>query len=258
MDTHILTCPHNCQPTDLSQFLSMNQNNPEIYIGTTANYISNFFSSFINLMILDPSSDLYPYLHDANLKLPIGNFSKIILASWPNSLKNLNSKIAGGETLSEEEIRSYILFIESQLTTTIKVAELRFVFNLSENAAQLVSDLALKYQRIQDVDRCVHLPSEITMIKKQPVENGFQTVETERAYNNFRFEMEMRLLSVCEGDLSEDLESWLYRMEDDGEVNVVDLDEKFLVIFSNGNSVEIPHELELSKLIDENCFRPFE
>ena len=69
---------------------------------------SLFELSFVNLMILDPSSDLYPYMHDANLKLPIGNFSKIIVASWSNSLENLNSKIAGGETLSEDEIRNYI------------------------------------------------------------------------------------------------------------------------------------------------------
>ena len=253
-------CSEECQPSDLGDFLSDMENSTErISLGTISNYTSTFFKKFIGLVIKDPSSDLSPSYFDANIKFPIGNVSKIIIATWPQELVNLNKKIAFQETLSKGDLRKYLEFAERNLTTSTSVIELQYGFNLTEELAEVCAELAEKYQKVSELERLSQMPSSITMIKKRPIEEDFPVIDTDKAYKLFRSEMERHLVEMSDYDLKvTDVESWLYRLEDEEEVELIKIEDSFLINFANGQSVIIPNELELSRLINENCFSLFE
>ena len=253
-------CSEECQPSDLGDFLSDMENSTErISLGTISNYISTFFTKFIGHVVKDPSSELFPLYFDANIKFPIGNFSKIIIATWPQELNNLNKKIAFQETLTEDDLRNFLEFAERNLTTSTSVNELQHGFNLTEDLAQVCAELAEKYQKVSELEKLSQMPSTITMIKKRPIEEDFPVIDTDKAYKLFRSEMERQLVEMTDYDLKvTDVESWLYRLEDEEEVEIIKMEDSFLINFANGQSVIIPNELELSRLINENCFSLFE
>ena len=257
-------CFEGCQ-IDFREYIDKIKNADEkVSLGTSANYISQYFAQFCRNIICDPASLLGSLHFDGNLQFPMGApYTKATIASWPASLNDLNEKIAQNVLLTKEDVRSYSKYLNSVITTSTRVEDLMEHFHLNFLEAEEVSRLANTYQVKKEIDKCNQMPSMVTLVKTESrLENKADTL---KVYNSLMGFLQIKLLCLKGEELDQDPETWLISIEDEEGFDVhIDenqifltlppqatyLDEDILFINPPEQTIVIPHESEINQLID--------
>ena len=236
----------------------------KVSLGTCANYIFQYFSQFYHLIIRDPASLLGSLHCDANLQFPLdASYTRAVFASWPVSLKDLNEKIAQKIHLSNEDIQTYLNYVDSVITTSTSSDFLIDHFDLSIQEAEEVSTLAKNFQLKQEIDQCHHMPSMVTLVKKESkLENKEESM---KLYQSMKIFLKIKLLCMEGDQLEQDPETWLMSIEGEEGFNahidenhifvtlapqVTFLDANIILINPPEPTIAIPFENEITNLID--------
>ena len=241
-------CSDDCEPVDLKDFVKDHYNLEE---GTIANYTNHVYMNFVKLIICDTNSEVYPKYFDSNIQFKVNeNESKCIVATWPVCMDKFNMKMANDEDISVDE---YTKFIDSILTTSMNSDEIMHVFDLTQEEAEDVADLAEKHQFVKEDDNCMQLPSMITMVLVAPRKRNFPTGECGVEYRNLRNHMEARILCLSEEELNEDVETWLYRIEEE-ETFRIERNGQTISVVSEDLDINIPEDDEIEVMMEEHGF----
>ena len=220
-----------------------------ISLVTVASYTQDFFRKFVLNIINDDQSALGAEFYDANLQFPLGcNHSKMVIASWPTALNQINSKIAKKEKFSKKEIDNYIRYVDSNLTTTLSPGYLEETFNLSTEDAELLSNLAREHQLRQNIDSCSQLPSQYTMMKFESIfKDNIQIIKKKNAFLSC---IEARILCLEDSDLDSDVESFLLSIEDEEGFRISKDFEIISCVLPGDDEFVFPLEEKFSKIME--------
>ena len=242
-------CTDDCKDIEIIRRNIRGKENQNISLVTVANYTQDFFRKFVLNIINDDQSTLGAEFYDANLQFPLGsNYTKMVIASWPTALNEINLKIAKKEKFSKEEIENYIKYVDTNITTTLCPHYLEQTFDLSTEVAELVSNLAREHQLRKDIDSCSQLPSQYTMMKFESIFKD--NMQVNKRKNTFLSCIEARILCLSETDLTSDVESYLLGIEDEEGFQMSMNEEIIECVLPGDDKFVFPREEKFSNIME--------
>ena len=170
------------------------------FVGTYVSSIHQKFISFARCIVEAPSSGLYSQNYHLMLVFDKNGVASIIGCLWPEALDDINMDIAehGGDITKKREL---IDFVEKNISSTSDERLLRSSFNLSEEEAKVLSELALECQlhvcdKGEECLSCssVELPSLETTVKESCSKTN---LEASKAFLTIMME-ELKSLTIQE------------------------------------------------------------
>ena len=254
-------CHENCESLELSEFLSRI---PNVYdnlsVATIAKYVQHVFRQYLSTIICDPNSPLFSSIYDGNLQFDVENKkrTKAVIVTWPNSLHDLNQKIANKVKISEEDIEGYVFFVDAVLTTSTDKETLQNWFELDDQTAIRLSELAVLHQLRQRIDECFQLPSQVTLVKSESKLGKSEQIELKKQYDKLLSMMEAKLLGLDNLELQMETQTWLYEIESERGFKVVQKENILTISFSDDLELRFPYEEEkIKNLMIKHGFTEF-
>ena len=238
-------CPEDCEVRDLVDFLNGNENPEEtVSLGTIANYIHNFLRQFVSKIMTDPDSVLCSEFYDSTFQFSLENQlnSKALIATWPKFLRRFNMKIAAKENISKADIEALLDFVDNTVTTATDPEILQSWFDLDSTTADKVSSYATLHQLKIEVDKCDHLPAQVSLMKCESKLPKLKQQVLTKQYRAFLGSMEATL--VCTENLSIEVNTWLYQIESDEGFQLVQDGENIILT--------LPDQLPMSFIYEQD------
>ena len=168
-------CDATCEPVDLVEF--RNSYREELLYGPLLPACVNSIHLRFNQLVTLVSSiqSLKSQRYHSSIQFPVMKDSaELVMIMWPDSLCELNRKMANSEALGNDDRVNLCSFLDKNLTASLDKDYISETFQLSYSSASTVAELALthQYHHHQGV-KCSEcfpkkVPSNLTLMKDIP------------------------------------------------------------------------------------------
>ena len=159
-------CEENCQIVDIADH---RQKHPDFLLeGPLLPACVNLVQSRFHQLIALLSSIMKCPRYCATIQFPCqkSSTSELVMISWPDSLSEINKKVAHDDKLTTEDKDSLCSYVDDNFTASLDVTYISQAFNISIESSEKIVELAKSYQYHFGNIFPKKVPSNVTLMKE--------------------------------------------------------------------------------------------